>query len=216
MHAALLVALDATGQRPGRYGPPAEVRSVEVRLLTQAQPEPSAEVPVARSVPPVAATPQAAAPAPAARAPRPDKESPAPPPKESAPALPTGEGGDEAYLPRSALTVGPAPRAAILVPYPSFEGDTGRYIARLTLFIDQTGQVRRVEIDDPSSLPPALQAAARDTFMNAPFSPGQLDGQAVRSRVRIEVSFTSEPTPRPEPPSKQHDTPVPPADPRKP
>jgi hypothetical protein len=46
-------------------------------------------------------------------------------------------------------------------------------------------------------LPGILSAAVRDAFLAARFSPGELDGRAVRSRLRIEVTFDSRKQPAP-------------------
>ena len=39
------------------------------------------------------------------------------------------------------------------------------------------------------ALPQALEEAARSAFHGARFQPGQQEGRAVRSRIRVEVSF---------------------------
>lgn len=103
-------------------------------------------------------------------------------------ALPPGENGDDAYLSRSELTVPPVALEGADVPYPAFDGDEGHYVGRLWLFIDEAGVVQRVEVDQ-GELPPPLEAAVRQTFLAARFEPGQLNGRAVRSRIRIEVKF---------------------------
>lgn len=104
-------------------------------------------------------------------------------------ALP-GTDADADYLPRSLLSQPPAPLAPVLIDYPPIDDDKGRYVSELSLFIDATGNVAKVRVDGPQ-LPPALEAAARSAFLGARFAPGQLDGQAVRSRIRIEVVFES-------------------------
>lgn len=96
------------------------------------------------------------------------------------------------YLPRSALSVGPRPLLPVLIDFPSFVGDAERYTGEFEIFIDDNGGVVRVAQDDPD-LPPILVQAVRDAFMQARFAPGELDGQAVRSRIRIEVVFESRP-----------------------
>ncbi len=77
-----------------------------------------------------------------------------------------------------------------MLPYPSFEGDEGHYTAQLSLFIDEAGFVQRLELP-AGALPPALEAAIRQTFMGARFRPGERNGQPVRSRIEIEVNFDS-------------------------
>jgi hypothetical protein len=61
----------------------------------------------------------------------------------------------------------------------------------LALFIDESGTVRRVRLDGPL-LPPALDTAARDAFLNARWQPGRVDGgRLVKSLIRVEVTFES-------------------------
>ena len=50
------------------------------------------------------------------------------------------------------------------------------------------GQVRHVAPDD-ILLPPALEQRAREAFMAGRFSPGRVDGQVTKSRMRVEVVF---------------------------
>ena len=77
---------------------------------------------------------------------------------------------------------------AVLIDYPPNEIHGGTYVSELSLYIDEEGTVQRVRIDGPA-LPRPMEEAARSAFMNARFSPGQVDGLPVRSRIRIEVSF---------------------------
>lgn len=103
---------------------------------------------------------------------------------------------DASYWPRNLLTRPPIPQQSIDLLYPD-QAPTGRFRAVLTLFIDEQGVVRRVRIDeaDDSGLPPVLEDAARQTFLRSRFSPGEIDGQAIRSRVRIEVDYVTETLP---------------------
>ncbi len=101
---------------------------------------------------------------------------------------------DAAYLPRSQLTQAPVPQQSIDLLYPEL-APAGRFRAVLTLFIDDRGVVQRVRIDeaDDSGLPPVLEDAARQTFLHSPFTPGELDGRPIRSRLRIEIEYATEP-----------------------
>lgn len=92
------------------------------------------------------------------------------------------------YLPRPLLSLVPAATAPIPIDYPPIEGDAGHYRAVLDLFIDETGHVRRVRAEG-RALPAPLEEAARSAFMSARFTPGEVDGVAVRSLIRVEVSF---------------------------
>ena len=101
---------------------------------------------------------------------------------------------DAEYLPSRLLTRGPAPQQSIDLFYPEL-APTGHFRAVLTLFIDDQGVVQRVRIDaaQDSGLPAALEEATRQTFLRSAFVPGELDGRPVRSQLRIEVEFTTEP-----------------------
>lgn len=98
------------------------------------------------------------------------------------------------YLPRSALSVGPRPQLPVLIDYPSFASESEHYAGEFEIFIDDSGGVVRVVAEDPS-LPLILVQAVRDAFLPARFAPGEVDGFAVRSRIRIEVVFESRPPP---------------------
>ena len=106
---------------------------------------------------------------------------------------------DDRYLSRSQLDQPPAAQADIALPFPD-TAPLGSYRAVLTLFIDPTGQVQRVrtesaegtESTEGASLPPSLDNAARQAFLAARFTPGVKDGQPVRSRIRVEVLYSTE------------------------
>ena len=107
--------------------------------------------------------------------------------------------GDDRYLSRSQLDQPPAAQSDIALPFPD-TAPLGSYRAVLTLFIDPTGQVQRVrtesaegtESTEGASLPPSLDNAARQAFLAARFTPGVKDGQPVRSRIRVEVLYSTE------------------------
>lgn len=100
--------------------------------------------------------------------------------------------GLDTYLPRPQLTLAPSPREAIRLDYPADGPLAGRFAATLTLYIDEQGWVRRVDVDRDEALPEVLRQAARAAFGRQRFAPGQVDGQAVRSRIRIEVVYESQ------------------------
>ena len=105
------------------------------------------------------------------------------------PGVPGATGADR-YVPRPELTVAPVIDRSPSLLYPDDGPATGLYVARLALYIDETGMVRRVEADG-RPLPEVLEKAARDAFMSTQFSPGQIDGETVKSLIRIEVTFES-------------------------
>lgn len=96
------------------------------------------------------------------------------------------------YIPRPQLSTVPRPSTPVIVPFPKEIKELGRYTTILALFIDETGVVRRVRIDGPS-LPKPLEDAARDSFLQAHFRPGEVQGQQVKSLIRVEVVFDNTP-----------------------
>ncbi|RZS58700.1 energy transducer TonB [Sphaerotilus mobilis] len=100
---------------------------------------------------------------------------------------------DEAlFLVRSQLDRPPNATGAIDLPYPE-SAPLGHYRAVMTLFIDEAGQVRRVRLDAGQILPPLLEDAARQAFLQARFEPGLKNGAAVRSRMRVAVEYGADP-----------------------
>lgn len=101
----------------------------------------------------------------------------------------SGTAQGEEYLPRSALSLAPTAQSEVLLDYPP-GAPPGLYRGELTLFIDETGLVRRVRIDSSETeLPAVFQEAARQAFLTARFTPGELQGRAVKARLRIAVEF---------------------------
>lgn len=116
---------------------------------------------------------------------------PSPPPELSEqPVAPVVE--PAIYVPRALLSVGPVARTPVLLQWPPSWPLRRTYTAILKLYLDEQGRVERVEPDDEAVLPAPLFETAREAFMAAEFSPGQLNGQAVKSWMRIEVNFESE------------------------
>ena len=99
--------------------------------------------------------------------------------------------GWDRYLPRSQLSVVPSPREHILLGYPDDGPAVGRFVLTLTLYIDEAGAVRRVDVASDQALPDPLRQAARLAFAGKYFSPGELAGDVVKSRIRIEVVYES-------------------------
>jgi periplasmic protein TonB len=105
--------------------------------------------------------------------------------------LPGVANEDDQYVVRSLLTVPPVPLSPVVIDFPDFKGEANRYVAALTLFIDESGVVVRVKAEG-NALPSPLEEAARNAFMRARFRPGELtDLGAVKSRIRVEVVFES-------------------------
>lgn len=101
-------------------------------------------------------------------------------------------GPDDLYLPRSRLSLPPVLRSQVALVWPAAaEAEGGHFRAVLALFIDELGVVQKVRVEG-SGLPAALEAVARESFLGASFVPGELQGLAVKSLIRVEVRFDAE------------------------
>ena len=194
IHLLLLIGLPksrlAADFRPADYRT-LEARKVQVRLVdgkaapafrtTEAAPRPAPPAQNKTKPPAPVAKDRSKATAPATRAAAAQPEPPAPDP------LPEPSKFD-GYLPRALLTEPAEALTEIVIAAPQEEEFPGRRVGVLTLFIDEEGQVRHVAPDD-ILLPPALEQLAREAFMAGRFSPGRVDGQATKSRMRVEVVF---------------------------
>lgn len=95
------------------------------------------------------------------------------------------------YVPRPLLNRGPEPISPIWLDWPEGSEQGGRYRAVLALFIDENGIVQSTRVDE-GDLPPQLLHRARRAFGSARFWPGELEGQAVKARLSVEVVFEHE------------------------
>jgi hypothetical protein len=157
-------------------------RAVRVRLLAPGSPTPTS-TPTAVATATTGAMPPNPRPARAA-------EAAVPKPDRSAPSWVPTRRDDGEYLSRSALTAAPKAHGPVAIDYPYFDGEADHYVGEFDVFIDDSGGVVRVVSATPD-LPLLLSAAVRDAFLAARFTPGEVDGLAVRSRIRIEVTFDS-------------------------
>lgn len=99
---------------------------------------------------------------------------------------------DDLFVARALLSVPPTPLGPVVLAHPPAFPGVGRFAAELTLFIDETGAVVRVRTEG-AALPPMLEDAARNAFMNVRFRPGELaEHGVVKSRIRVEVVFESD------------------------
>lgn len=108
-------------------------------------------------------------------------------------------GGDSQYIPRPQLSVPPVPQAPVIMTPPQGNYPPARITGILSLYIDETGKVHHI-ISSGMPMPPEFEEAARQAFLSLPFRPGILDGNPVKSRIRIEVVFDNTPLPEPAPP----------------
>jgi hypothetical protein len=194
LHAAMLSVPVRNEAVPDSPAGSAGTRPTSVRMLTLAdrpltgeggvpsQLHPSPSIPLDAT-----ADPSSQADAAGDRRLAPTAAVPAPPVRGVAFRLP-GVLGDDDFFARSALDVGPYPAQPVLIDYPSVDAGSGTHVSELSLFIDENGRVVRIRVDGPA-LPAAMEEAARLAFMGATFSPGQVDGLPVRSRIRVEVIF---------------------------
>jgi hypothetical protein len=221
LHAALIIGWSAGGQasrstggsvgahpagpadRATRAGAAIAAPALVARLILRPGPEARQAAPAlgaqagaeARPTATDAAAP-AAEPAPArssaaaARLPVDRPVGPVGPALAEAPIGSRDQGLDD-YVPRPRLTVVPRPGTDIRLAYPADGPAIGRFVATLTLYIDDEGWVRRVEVAGDETLPAELRLAAREAFAGLRFSPGEVDGIVVKSRLRIEAIFES-------------------------
>ncbi|MDM4767710.1 hypothetical protein [Pelomonas sp. SE-A7] len=98
---------------------------------------------------------------------------------------------EQDYLARRELSVAPALVVEVPLVWPAEGVLAGHYSEVATLFIDEAGLVRKVRFEG-DGLPDLLQQQAREAFLGSRFSPGQLDGKPVKSRIRIQVAFDAE------------------------
>jgi TonB family protein len=121
-----------------------------------------------------------------------EQGGPAPPPHTPPPvsAAPRDLPGPAYHAPE-ALTVRPRPLAPIEPAYPVRTREISRGRIVLLLMINSGGSVDRVLVEE-SDLGARFEDAAVSAFAAARFSPGQIDGTPVGSKMRVEVTFESD------------------------
>jgi hypothetical protein len=102
--------------------------------------------------------------------------------------LPPRAFDEKAYRALSAVTGAPTPVRPVEVPYPEGVAVAGTVTARLTLFIDEDGNVAKL-IAGETQVPDAFVQAAKDAFEPAKFRPAEVDGTPVKVRMVIDVEF---------------------------
>ena len=105
-------------------------------------------------------------------------------------AISTPDEDESSYLPRKRLTVPPSALQEIDVPYPPKAERSDPVAIRLLLFINADGSVANARVITPF-VPTQFSYAARQAFLAAAFRPGEVDGVPVKSRMVVEVSFSS-------------------------
>lgn len=109
---------------------------------------------------------------------------------EELPGIPLEIPQQDRYLHRQELNLAPRLLAPIVVPYPEQVQKFGKFHAILSLYLNEIGNVDRVEVDSSDLSLEQLKETIQ-TFRRAHFSPGEKDGTPVKSRLRIEVLFDS-------------------------
>lgn len=94
------------------------------------------------------------------------------------------------YFRPSELEEPPQSADEINVAYPDEKGAIRSGSVVLEVLINENGQVDRVNVES-SDLPGDYQLAASRSFQRAEFVPGRLNGHPVKSRLRVEVSFSA-------------------------
>jgi hypothetical protein len=105
---------------------------------------------------------------------------------------------DETFIPRPQLSIPPTAQTPIMLPDMDAQTPNGRFAGILALYIDETGRVHHITPLAPR-LPPELEKAAIETFMAVQFTPGELRGAMVKSRIKVEVVFEKSPIAAPVP-----------------
>jgi hypothetical protein len=91
------------------------------------------------------------------------------------------------YIPSAQLDHGPRVLEPVDIRYPQF-GASEDVTLLLSLFINERGELDRIEVDDPDRYP-VFAATAIRAFSNVQFKPGQTLGRNVKSLMRVEVVF---------------------------
>lgn len=105
---------------------------------------------------------------------------------------------DDVFIPRPQLSIPPVAQTPIVLPDINAVTQSGRFAGILALFIDETGRVHHITPLEPR-LPLNLEKAAIEAFMAVQFTPGELRGTIVKSRIKMEVVFEKAPITAPVP-----------------
>jgi TonB family protein len=101
-----------------------------------------------------------------------------------------------AYYSSDQLTKPPRPTSEpkLDVPRSVARSVSGRVVLRL--WIDELGNVASVEVES-SNLPETVSGTAAAAFRKLHFVPGEIDGQRVRTLMRVEVAYVNGKRPPP-------------------
>jgi len=167
-------------EAPGPVTPP------QVAPTRVAEPEPTPDTPAPQVAEPV---PQPAPAAAAPPAPLPPASAAAPEKSANLPSIEVPLLEDPTYYPAQEVDVHPTALQAIQPAYPAEAASanvTGSVV--LVLLLDESGKVQDISVEETS--PPGMfDKSALDAFRNARFTPAQRHGRAVKSRMRIKVTY---------------------------
>jgi TonB family protein len=125
----------------------------------------------------------------------PRSDTPAPPPlRSSSPA-------SERFYEIQELDTPIRPRTDIQPIYPPGADPSISGTLVLDLFIDKTGKVQNVTVDE-SSLPPEFGQSSIAAFLHQDFEPGMVSSVPVKTHLKIKVEFYPDNSSVPIPPSK--------------
>jgi len=87
------------------------------------------------------------------------------------------------------LSEPPLLQNSVVIDEPTTQRSAGARVGVLALYIDEEGRVQDVVAEAPF-LPIEYEEAARKAFLAARYAPGRINGHAVKSRVKVEVTFS--------------------------
>ena len=98
----------------------------------------------------------------------------------------------EMYYPRSALNHPPSLLQDVdLSTLAAIAGDDSKNVV-LELFVSEQGTIDRIAFE-PGTLDESVQEKLQELLLQLKFSSGEIDGMAVKSRIKIEVMFIAPP-----------------------
>jgi len=153
-----------------------------------AAPEPTPDTPTLQEVAPVP-PPQPELAAAEPTPPEPPASAAAPEKSANLPSIEVPLLEDPTYYPAQEVDVHPTALQAIQPTYP-VEAANANVAGNVTLelLLDESGKVQDITVEE-SNPPGMFDKSAQEAFRHARFTPAQRHGRAVKSRVRIKVTY---------------------------
>ncbi|MDE2000473.1 MAG: hypothetical protein KGI91_08665 [Burkholderiales bacterium] len=104
---------------------------------------------------------------------------------------------DDYFYPRSALSKVPNALSEPFIEIPAGFPSGQKFQTVISLFIDESGVVRKVEFADDKPFPEPMERSIRSAFMQTTYSPGEIQGTPVKSIIKIEMTFDDGSSPAP-------------------